>query len=355
MLINIQLLRFFAAFAIVLFHAVPVFRLEEYGALFSWIRYFGFSGVDVFFVISGFIMWYTTHDRRGRDQAFRFIKRRFARIYTGYWPYLVIALVILGLFDPAALARKDLAASVLLTPLPIPERVIPVSWTLTFELYFYLLFFALLFLGERAARRFIVVFMGGLALLNLVGVLYLGFYEASYFETVPGLVRLLVSPYVLEFLAGCLVCRLHLASVAGRPLLALAGSLFLFAAGAAYNALVLDGTMQTGFHVVPRVLFFGTAAVLLVHAAAALDHAGIALAPRLSRLLGGSSYSLYLSHTLIFSLFLHLFGEAFPAGRGALGPAVAVTALVVGYSILHYLWIEKPLYALAKRWLGTRA
>ena len=111
MLTNIQLLRFLAALSIVFYHAVPVFRLQDRGSLFEWVQFVGFSGVDVFFVISGFIMWYTTHERNGRAFALGFLKRRLARIYTGYWPYLLIAVLIFLIFEPGVLSRKSVTGS----------------------------------------------------------------------------------------------------------------------------------------------------------------------------------------------------------------------------------------------------
>ncbi len=351
MLTNIQLLRFVAAFAIVLYHAIPVFSVPEESGIVSWVKYFGFSGVDIFFVISGFIMWYTTWDKQGASTASIFIRRRFARIYSGYWPYLAIGIVIFMLFNSKMLEQKEILESILLVPVPIGERVIPVSWTLTFELYFYFLFFGMLYFVKIRAKQFIVILFCFLLLVNVTGSLFFGFYSQNYFSTVPVAVRMLISPYVLEFLAGSVICQIYLnRTIARNPLPPLLASLALFGAGAAYNALILEGKMATGYHVLERVLFFGSASVLLVYGVAALDRLGVVLFPTLSQVLGGASYSIYLSHTLIYTLFINILDkEALKQGYML---AVAIIVVLI-YSIMHYKWIEQPLYGLMKRRLGV--
>jgi exopolysaccharide production protein ExoZ len=360
MLINIQFLRFAAALAVVLFHAAAYLPQPAPWTLAA--QAVGFAGVDVFFVISGFIMAYTTRHppaqgRRGLAAA-GFLERRLARIFTGYWPYLALALPLLWWTAPALLAGKDLLGSLLLLPVPIPERVIPVSWTLTYELYFYLLFALLLLLPVPWMRLVLPLLALLLVLINLVGVLGFGFYEPAFFQQTPPWLRLLISPYVLEFLAGALVCRLYLRGVQGLAWLALGGGLLLFALGGWYNHALLQGGLESGLHVVERVALFGPASVLLVYAAAVLERRGLRLWPGFSRLFGGASYSLYLSHTLLLGLFGVLWRQPWVAERGLepwLVPALlGWIGLILLYSLWHYRYIEVPLYRLARRRLGVR-
>ena len=352
MLINIQFLRFAAALAVVLFHAAaflpePAFWSRAAQAV-------GFAGVDIFFVISGFIMAYTTRHAEGSEIAGAFLKRRLARIFTGYWPYLLLALLLLYWTDPALLARKDLLGSLLLLPLPIPERVIPVSWTLTYELYFYLLFFLLLLLPAWLGRLAIPLLAALLILVNLLGVLWFDLYSPAFFQQTSGWLRLLLSPYTLEFLAGTLVCRLYLAGVRGLlwPALLLGG--LLFGLGGWYNHSVLQGGLESGRHVVERVLLFGSAAALLVYGAAGLEGRGLRLWPVFSRLFGGASYSLYLSHTLLLGLFGYI-ARQYHLGEWLPLALLGWVGMILGYSLLHYLAIEVPFYRLARRLLGVSA
>ena len=81
MLINLQLLRFLAALPVIAYHTAPHIWAsgESRDGLLQTIQLFGFGGVDIFFVISGFIMWHTTLDDRGPADAWRFLRRRAAR------------------------------------------------------------------------------------------------------------------------------------------------------------------------------------------------------------------------------------------------------------------------------------
>ena len=89
MFANIQLLRALAAIFVVCHHIAPQYQAmgghsKSFESAASW----GFTGVDLFFVISGFIMAHATfHKERTFSNAKAFIKHRFARVYLGYWPF----------------------------------------------------------------------------------------------------------------------------------------------------------------------------------------------------------------------------------------------------------------------------
>lgn len=74
------------------------------------------AGVDVFFVISGYIIWHATRGRQGPADAAAFLVTRPARVYLGYWPWLVIAVLLAHLVDGADFARFNLQGSLFLFP-----------------------------------------------------------------------------------------------------------------------------------------------------------------------------------------------------------------------------------------------
>ena len=113
MLINIQFLRFVAAMLVVFFHCAAHLQASRQapGLLFGFGQSAGFAGVDIFFVISGFIMAWTTADDRAAD-AVAFAKRRVARIYSGYWPFFLLALGLFSLLGGQYMADKQLWAKV---------------------------------------------------------------------------------------------------------------------------------------------------------------------------------------------------------------------------------------------------
>jgi peptidoglycan/LPS O-acetylase OafA/YrhL len=347
MLVNIQWLRFVAAFAVVLYHAAPLWPdapgwVAAAGAV-------GFAGVDVFFVISGFIVWYTTQGASGSEPAMAFLKRRFARIYAGYWPYLGLTMLLLWWFDPARWAGCDLLGSLFLLPIPIASRVLPVSWTLTYELYFYLLFFSLLWLPERIRRR-VLILLGAMVLAAMMIGIAMSSLGLGFATGLPRGLRPLLSPYLLEFLAGTFIGRLHGLGVRRGSGAAMTTGVLLFTVGGWYN-LEFPGSLEGGLHVIERVACFGPAAALLVYAALSLEAQGHSLGSAPGELLGGASYSLYLAHTPLIGLFGWL-------GLGALFPTVGVTPVLLGwlgvillYSVWQYQQVEAPCYRWARGWL----
>ena len=160
---NIQILRFIAAFLVVLHHTLPPnVHPAHYANIPAWITeisVYGFAGVDIFFVISGFIMAETTRSMQpGASTASGFVFRRFLRIYSGYWPAFLLVLFLsiwLGIFNGPEISRWK---SFLL--LPQEFYLLNVSWTLTYELYFYLLIGAMLcFTRKQAVPVFLALLL----------------------------------------------------------------------------------------------------------------------------------------------------------------------------------------------------
>ena len=347
MLVNVQLLRFVAALAVVLYHAAPLWSAPP-----PWVAAcaaMGFSGVDVFFVISGFILWHTTRDRHGPRAAATFLTRRFVRIFTGYWPFFAIALVLWSWLAPHELAAKDWTGSLLLAPIPMDRRVIPVSWTLTYELYFYLLF--ALLLGFAPRHRTPVLCVLGVCVLAAMIVIVWDSGEQGLVQRVPRWLRPLASPYLLEFLAGALIARIHAAGWCRGAGLALAGGVALFALGGWLN--VGGHALESGVQVARRVTVFGPAAGLLVYAAVSLDARGRRLWPPVSILLGGASYSLYLAHTLFIAVFSGIGLGRTLAAVGETSAILVWISVMVLYSVAHYRWLERPCYRAVCRWFGA--
>jgi peptidoglycan/LPS O-acetylase OafA/YrhL len=152
---NVQALRGAAILLVVVYHTWTIER--RYGGgpglLSDWVAV-GLSGVDLFFVISGFIMVTVTKSLvPGLTTATNFLYHRAARIYPIYWIYslmlLPIFLVRPDMVNSSQGNQVDLLASFLL----LPQRLLPllqVGWTLVHEIYFYLIF--ALFLSIKRLR-----------------------------------------------------------------------------------------------------------------------------------------------------------------------------------------------------------
>ena len=195
-LASIQALRAAAALAVVAYHAL------------QWCRGgfdVGRAGVDVFFVISGVIMWRIT---AGRPVAARaFLWRRFTRVAPLYW--LATALVfVIALRWPLFLPEvkpgwghlaKSLAFIPHLDPVGLPFPTLPPGWTLNYEAVFYLVFAACLWTPERLRARVVVA--------ALATIVVAGFFfpDSAYFMG--------ANPMLLQFAAGV---GLGVAAQAGR-------------------------------------------------------------------------------------------------------------------------------------------
>jgi len=145
---NIQALRFYAAFAVVLYHSRKIFtELGCQGDGFLYWAQFGNAGVDVFFVISGYVMWHTTcGSARTVAASAEFLRRRLFRIYLGYWPFYFLAAAVILVLAERNLDNIYWVKSFLLFNPTIRHQVLGVAWTLSYELYFYIMFSRLLLL-----------------------------------------------------------------------------------------------------------------------------------------------------------------------------------------------------------------
>ena len=169
---GIQILRFVAAMLVVVMHTsqaisihIPVRGAGQYWSL-------GAVGVDIFFVISGFVMAMSVGtslvDVQSRKRAaFIFMKRRLLRIVPLYWFYtlLKVALILAlpGLATRSSVDSAHLAASLFFTPAMSPwgliEPTLPVGWTLNFEMLFYAVFALAIALGAPRIKFCLLIFL----------------------------------------------------------------------------------------------------------------------------------------------------------------------------------------------------
>lgn len=359
MLINIQFLRFAAALLVVFYHASSHVRATgvDQGMLFAAGEAVGFAGVDIFFVISGFIMFHTTTAEQGAGSAVQFMKRRLARIYSGYWPFFLAAAVVFYWARPAHFANVDLLRSFVLWPQPLPYLLLDVSWTLTYEMYFYVLFSTLVLIGLRHRTSLL---LGMLALTigfnfyrhwGVQGFSAENLYLLGFFD------QFLTSPFLAEFFAGALLSAWLKSSHSPFGWLILGLGVAGFAGAGWANLAVFNGGIEQGFFVVPRVLMFGAPSVLLVAGLVLLERSGYVAPVKFSLLAGGASYALYLSHTLFFVASMKM--GAYTALNHFSGVTVqsiylVYVILIVAFSVAHYQWIEKPLHRLFKRLLRVK-
>ncbi len=338
--IGIQALRFVAAMLVVLMHIDQTILLRTPGAATGHYWTGGSAGVDIFFVISGFVMTVSAApspaDSRARcSTAWVFLKRRFVRIAPLYWFYTLLkALVLLAVPSLALRSSLDgghLAASMLFIPAlnhrGLIQPVLPVGWTLNFEMLFYLVFAAAIAGGWGRIRFCLLVFL----------LIWAG---AQFF---PQAVPLAFYGHTLlfEFILGMGVAYIcvnmpHIAPPAGL-LAAAAGVAFILGMGWGFSA--------------DRLSTWGVGAALLVLGTVWLEPwtARLPMASRLA-FLGDASYSIYLSHTFVVPagvLALHELGML--GVLDTLGIVALVAVAVVALGCPLHVWLERPLTSLCKR------
>jgi len=317
-LFSIQYLRALAALSVVAYHACQWARINfEIGS----------AGVDVFFVVSGFIMWRTTSGRPVAPLAF--LKKRALRIVPLYWA-VTLALLAAALAFPASFRDvqptpwhvfASLAFIQHLNPIGLPFPLLPPGWTLNYEAVFYLLFAASLLLP--LAHRAMALTLG-LAALTLFGFLY------------PPAYIMLCNPLLLEFAAGMWLAKsMEEGLVPGRHL-----GWGMFICGlSSFAAMFIAGVEWDLW----RPLFWGFPALLLVAGLTAVEQDGGLpdIAPL--RSLGDASYSIYLCHTLAMGAAALHFGVWNT-------PMFVPVAFVFGVAVGWVVWRlgEAPVQALLR-------
>ena len=346
---NVQGLRFVAAFWVAIYHLNLLFGL---GVEQPWVQALvrsGYAGVDIFFVISGYIMALTTAGARsGISNAGHFLSQRLARIYCGWWPFFLLYLVLAiagGGPDP----QVRVLQSLFLWPTLLPHHLLPIAWTLSFELFFYTCTAAVLLWSRRRAWLVMLAWAAVVLVLNAIWIAQGRYHPDRVADITIGL-WFFFYPLTLEFIAGFLLHELMARQPSLRWVPWLATAALFAIAIALYQQLgVFHPSGLAGlYHAPERALLWGGFSVCLVAAAVRLEGAGkrpLAWARRL----GDASYSIYLGHILLIQLFLRAHASLGLSTWPKPLLALLVLAAIVVLLQLYYLAIERPLYVTARK------
>jgi exopolysaccharide production protein ExoZ len=315
---SIQALRFIAALLVLFFHL---------GLLAS-----GYKGVDLFFVISGFVLYYQHHgfslraQRAGRD----FFVHRVTKIFFLYWT----ALLILYVLTPIPLSASLIATVFLL---PGHVSVLGVSWSLSYELYFYAAMGLTIFcIPARWRRRLFITALFCTTIVLLCN---------AFFVPLKGTVLFfLCGPNCWEFLSGILACRLFIRikpAALERPYLIF--SLLL---------LVLLTMTRLDYLSPYTHLFYGPIAFFLVLTITLAERKGSRIRKgsptgRFKKWiiqLGNASYAIYLFGPII----------SYPIREGSLLPRIIAVFATIALALLIHLLYEAPLLRILRRLLSSK-
>jgi len=336
---SVQVLRAVAALSVLFAHLWPT--LLYFGVTDAIPNFiFGASGVDLFFVISGFIMVYTAEPLFGQPGGSRkFLLRRIIRIVPMYWGLTFISLIgRKGMPTQADLTWANIIGSYLFIPTTRPSGdttpALSVGWTLNYEMFFYVLFSLAVFLPRRQAVVALSLF-----LLALVGIPMV--FPVAL--TTPWSVW--TSPFLCEFVFGMWIGAAYREGWRIPPIVCA----LVMAAG----LILMLYTYKTDFLVVSRAMGWGLGSACIV--------AGFVLAastmkvPRVLQplvVVGDASYALYLVHTMVPpALFLLRVPRVVnPVDRPIVYCIIVVIAALIAALVINA--IDQKVRAALFEWIG---
>ena len=369
---GIQALRFVAAMLVVLAHSTAMVNERMHLDMFKWRA--GWSGVDIFFVISGFVMAISSGGLMQRANGWKiFLTRRLIRIVPLYWVATtlklatIIAMPALALDSPVEVWNT--IASYLFIPTfddksLLAAPLLKVGWTLNYEMLFYAIFTMALFLGKSPLKFTAAIFAIAVAI-NLFSTPSVA-YAYGFLE-----------PILMEFVMGMLVAKLCMrvnnmnANVSTGLNTGLHNGLHTGTHRGASNfidtllqyisttkvgaiigvlALVISFTIMFNCAEQPmwwRWAYWGLPSMMIVTVVALAEPALRKVMPKILATLGDSSYSLYLFHTFTVPLLgtlmikLKIMQPTF-----ALAACIVISPLVC---LAIYAWFELPMTTQLKK------
>ncbi|MCC5657529.1 acyltransferase [Nostoc sp. XA010] len=345
----LQVYRGIAALMVILHHGDGIVsrELQQNNLYLLQIFHFGWIGVDFFFVLSGFIIFYIHQSDIGKPDKFTpFVFKRFIRVYPLYWSILGIKILV-SLFNTGKdniyqRSADEIIKAVLLLPQDrsiLESSFIGVSWTLCYEVFFYCIFGFLILKNTKIYQAIISAWIIGI-ILNLFNVLPIG---KSF------LPNFIFSPHNLEFVLGCLAAY------------TIYKYQFKFGASLIYASIFLlmvsvINTKYGEFNVsgISALVAYGIPFTLLIIGSVHLEVSKAINVSPILIYLGNASYSIYLTHgfflsniSKIFNKFtdklniLHLLAQNHSIYNNAIASLIIILTVAMGCVIHSY--IEKPL------------
>ncbi len=345
-IVSLQVYRGLAALAVLVYHVSLQFRLNvpelaNENVFDRWAR-LGHLGVDFFFVLSGFIIFYVHGREIGCSRAAaEFIRKRAIRI----WPLMCSIIAIKAAYvlatRPSDFSWVLLVNNLLLLPGP---KLVGVSWTLTFEVFFYSLFLVAIIVGWK----FVKIATPLLVMLVIVISIWGGDSVGDPLATVS-------SPYILQFLMGSYVAFFAQRKIFVRlrnrwVVLGLIGSMMAGALIHPMNASFREYTSSVD----PLVgrLYWGIVFSVLIWVSCQQDdlfkRKGKAI--RVFSFLGAASFATYLFHNELITLLIVLWRKGVGYENLPLWIPMATvgTGAFLATLVVHVL-LEKPLLRAFRR------
>ena len=349
-IVAIQILRAIAAIAVSIGHAQAFIGIpmERQGHVFGWnfLLPWG-AGVDLFFVISGFIMVYSSERLFAAPGGAKvFAWRRLSRIVPLYWCAMALLLIKMAVLQKPMPDAASVVTSFFFIPWDtqgtgVPRPIYDLGWTLNYEMFFYTVFALCIWLRREVAVALVSLCLSALV---LFGLMFPQHNPQLFFWA---------QPIVLEFVFGM---GLALLVRHAFTLPALIRYALIALGAAAFFHDFLNTVAQPRLWLTPndflRVVGWGIPAAMIVGGCVLKksERLGNNVFVGSGKLLGDASYALYLCHPIVMSAFAMVwFASGIDAKAPAyLGVAVSIVLAIVA-SILVYRWFELPLTRFLQR------
>lgn len=345
---NIQILRAAAASMVVVHHFYKAYTGNSTG--FSlWhttgLGELGQAGVDIFFAISGFIMFYNqlanaqepTASSISLHRGWNFLKKRIVRIYPLYWFWTTVLIIFWQsklIFAAKPFSTVYIFMSYLLVPWPNYNGSIhpflDQGWTLALEMYFYIVFSITLFWGKGIKNVWTMMFIFAL---NVVVV--------QAFIQQPILLQTICNPLIVEFLFGGFIAIVVLKWKTTFTVSHFRWLLFV-------SSTILLAASQIPFQEATRFLVYGIPASGIVFSAAMIDRLSKETTTSYWTHLGNASYTIYLTHGFFSLTFGFLIKKGFFQYLNADLLILIGALLTIIISARFYKWVELPITKLIK-------
>lgn len=335
---SIQFLRGFAALAVVIHHTGGyVKRYFEPTVLFGDKFSIGFAGVDLFFVISGFIIHFTSKNYINTPSKFKqYLLKRFIRVYPIYWiittilfvsSWLIVELLRQNIFS-IGYPKTIIAYLQTYTLFPLHFAINPVTWTLSYEIFFYLCFGFLII----SKRLWVIPAI----------ILAVSFY--NIFLDIPEIVEVklnyfnfIFSGYNFEFMLGFLIFYFY-------EKIKLSNLISVFLLLFSFFIIVFFGYEIGDYDSYQRVITFGFPSGLILLSLLNLEKNNAISFPKFTLTLGDSSYALYLMHfpmMLFMNKLPQILGYSFN-GEQEIWYSYFIIIIIIVSSVFVHKWVEIP-------------
>lgn len=334
---SIQSLRAIAALFVVFDHTITQFNIYHhidglFGLFLRNVQGIGTVGVYIFFIVSGYIMSFTTFNKKwDKEESWAFLKKRALRIYPTYWVWLTLLLVVW--FCGLALKQHDYSLTKIISSYTLfpysdstPNKINPVlgqGWTLIYEMFYYLFFTFLIFFNVKKNYAIFVSLVFFSAIIALGHISITGSPAFNFFMS---------SKLFYFFVLGMAICKyqLVLVDICRNKIFIL---IYFVVCVISLYILTISESMGEYRGAAMALLGLGLFLLLFVK--------GVKSKPL--SVLGDASYSLYLSHSFVvmaYGVLCKSFNLSFPILFFA-GIVTILISITIG--LLSYFFIEKKL------------